>query len=110
MESWRAAAEHRLVQEDTLGRKVHPYGFRLGIIKDWQARWYAEGQRYTDLLQEDRKIRDLIRGKMQRASISKIEIERKRNYVHVWIHTAKPGIIIPSKVAPVNALRHSRKQ
>lgn len=89
-----------------MGRKVHPYGFRLGIIKDWNARWYAEGKRYTDLLREDRKIREMIRGEMQRASISAIEIERQRNYVHVWIHTAKPGIIIGRKGANVNILRN----
>lgn len=88
-----------------MGRKVHPYGFRLGIIKDWKARWYAEGKRYTELLQEDRQIRELIRKEVQRAAISTIEIERQRNYVHVWIHTAKPGIIIGRKGANVNALR-----
>jgi len=88
-----------------LGRKVHPYGFRLGVIKDWQARWFAEKDRYTDLLEEDRMIRSLIRKDMQRAAISNIEIERQRNYVHVWINTAKPGIIIGRKGANVNALR-----
>ncbi len=93
-----------------MGRKVHPYGFRLGIIKDWHARWYAEGRRYTDLLQEDRTIRDMIRNEMERASISDIEIERQRNYVHVWIHTAKPGIIIGRKGANVNALRTKLQQ
>jgi small subunit ribosomal protein S3 len=88
-----------------LGRKVHPYGFRLGIVKDWNARWYAEGNRYRELLNEDREIRKLIRRELPRASISTIEIERQRNYVHVWIHTAKPGIIIGRKGANVNALR-----
>ena len=88
-----------------MGRKVHPYGFRLGVIKDWQARWFAEKDRYTDLLEEDRMIRSLIRKDMQRAAISNIEIERQRNYVHVWINTAKPGIIIGRKGANVNALR-----
>jgi small subunit ribosomal protein S3 len=89
-----------------LGRKVHPYGFRLGIIKDWQARWFADGKRYTELLAEDRKIRQMIRKELDRASISNVEIERQRNYVHVWIHTAKPGIIIGRKGANVNALRN----
>jgi small subunit ribosomal protein S3 len=88
-----------------LGRKVHPYGFRIGVIKDWRARWFAEKDRYTDLLSEDRMIRQVIREDMQRAAISTIEIERQRNYVHVWIHTAKPGIIIGRKGANVNALR-----
>lgn len=88
-----------------MGRKVHPYGFRIGIIKDWQARWYAEGKQYTELLEEDRKIREMIRQELGRASISTIEIERQRNYVHVWIHTAKPGVIIGKKGQQVNQLR-----
>jgi small subunit ribosomal protein S3 len=88
-----------------LGRKVHPYGFRLGIIKDWRARWYSDKGRYTELLDEDRMIRAMIRKEMPKASISDVEIERQRNYVHVWIHTAKPGIIIGRKGANVNQLR-----
>lgn len=88
-----------------MGRKVHPYGFRLGVIKDWRARWFADKDRYTDLLGEDRMIREMIRKEMPKASISNVEIERQRNYVHVWIHTAKPGIIIGRKGANVNQLR-----
>jgi small subunit ribosomal protein S3 len=88
-----------------LGRKVHPYGFRLGVIKDWRARWFADKGRYTDLLDEDRMIREMIRKEIPKASISDVEIERQRNYVHVWIHTAKPGIIIGRKGANVNQLR-----
>ncbi len=88
-----------------MGRKVHPYGFRLGVIKDWRARWYSEKGRYTELLDEDRMIRAMIRKEMPKASISDVEIERQRNYVHVWIHTAKPGIIIGRKGANVNQLR-----
>lgn len=88
-----------------MGRKVHPYGFRLGVIKDWRARWFADKGRYTDLLDEDRMIREMIRKEIPKASISDVEIERQRNYVHVWIHTAKPGIIIGRKGANVNQLR-----
>ena len=88
-----------------MGRKVHPYGFRLGVIKDWRARWFADKKRYTELLSEDRMIREMIRKEIPKASISEIEIERQRNYVHVWIHTAKPGIIIGRKGANVNQLR-----
>ncbi|MEI2688499.1 MAG: 30S ribosomal protein S3 [Anaerolineae bacterium] len=88
-----------------MGQKVHPYGFRLGVIKDWRARWYSEKGRYTELLDEDRMIRAMIRKEMPKASISDVEIERQRNYVHVWIHTAKPGIIIGRKGANVNQLR-----
>ena len=90
-----------------MGRKVHPYGFRIGVIKDWQARWYAKSNRYTALLDEDRQIRDMIRKDMKQASISAIEIERQPNHVHVWIHTAKPGIIIGRKGASVNTLRNN---
>ena len=93
-----------------MGRKVHPYGFRLGFIKDWQSRWYAERGRYTSLLEEDRKIRAMIRKDIPKASISAIEIERQRNYVHVWIHTAKPGIIIGRKGANVNLLRNTLQE
>lgn len=93
-----------------MGRKVHPYGFRLGFIKDWQSRWYAERDRYTNLLDEDRKIRAMIRKDIPKAAISTIEIERQRNYVHVWIHTAKPGIIIGRKGANVNLLRNTLQE
>jgi small subunit ribosomal protein S3 len=88
-----------------LGRKVHPLGFRLGIIKDWRSRWYAEGAKYADLLGEDVKIRQLVRGKMGHAGIAEIEIERLPNQVIVIIHTAKPGVIIGRRGAAVKALR-----
>ena len=88
-----------------MGRKVHPYGFRLGVIKDWRARWFADRGRYTELLGEDRMIRDMIRKEMPKGSVADVEIERQRNYVHVWIHTAKPGIIIGRKGANVNQVR-----
>lgn len=90
-----------------MGRKVHPKGFRLGVVQDWDARWYAEGEEYGDLLQEDIKIRELIRRTMGRAGISRIEIERFPRQVSVAIHTAKPGIIIGRKGANVNELRSS---
>ncbi len=88
-----------------MGRKVHPLGFRLGIIKDWQARWFATGEEYADLLQEDLAIRQLIREKMAQAGISKIEIERFPKRVSLTIWTAKPGIIIGRKGVNVRALR-----
>lgn len=88
-----------------MGRKVHPLGFRLGIIKDWQARWYATGEEYADLLQEDLDIRQLIREKMGQAGISKIEIERFPKQVSITIWTAKPGIVIGRKGTNVRALR-----
>lgn len=93
-----------------MGRKVHPEGFRLGIIKDWKARWYAEGREYATLLKEDLAIRDLIREELSRAGISKIEIERFPNQVSVTIHTARPGIVIGRKGTTVNALRRQLEE
>jgi small subunit ribosomal protein S3 len=90
-----------------MGRKVHPYGFRLGYIKDWKARWYAEKEEYADLLAEDLEIRKLIRSQLGHAGISNIEIERfpKARQMSVKVWTAKPGIVIGRKGANVNALR-----
>lgn len=93
-----------------MGRKVHPEGFRLGIIKDWKARWYAEGQEYAALLGEDLAIRALIREELSRAGISKIEIERFPNQVSLTIHTARPGIVIGRKGTTVNALRRQLEE
>jgi small subunit ribosomal protein S3 len=92
-----------------MGRKVHPYGFRLGFIKDWKARWYAEKNEYADLLREDLKIRRTIRKELGHAGISSIEIERfpRARHVAVKIWTAKPGIVIGRKGANVNSLRQS---
>lgn len=88
-----------------MGRKVHPYGFRLGIIKDWKAKWYAEGNEYTQLLHEDLAIRELIRREMGRAGISDILIDRFPNQVSITVLTAKPGIVIGRKGANVKELR-----
>jgi small subunit ribosomal protein S3 len=88
-----------------LGRKVHPYGFRLGVIRDWRARWYAEGEDYANLLHEDLKIRKYIQGTAGRAGISRVEIERFPNQVSVTIWTARPGIVIGRKGAQVKVLR-----
>jgi small subunit ribosomal protein S3 len=88
-----------------LGRKVHPYGFRLKVIRDWKARWYAEGEEYADLLGEDLEIREFIRGQLNHAGISKIEIERFPKQVSITVHTAKPGIVIGRRGSTVKALR-----
>jgi small subunit ribosomal protein S3 len=88
-----------------MGRKVHPTGFRLKVIKDWEGRWYAEGGKYAKQLHEDFTIRRMIMGGNDKASISKIDIERFPNLVHVTIHTAKPGIVIGRKGAQVKVLR-----
>lgn len=93
-----------------MGRKVHPIGFRLGYSKTWESRWFAEGPRYADLLEEDRTIRKLIREQMERAGISRIEIQRFPRRVLVGIHTAKPGIVIGRKGVSVNALKTELEQ
>lgn len=92
-----------------MGRKVHPYGFRLGFIKDWKARWYAERDEYADLLGEDLMIRNMIRKELGHAGISDIEVERfpRARHVSVKIWTAKPGIVIGRKGQNVNILRQS---
>jgi small subunit ribosomal protein S3 len=88
-----------------MGRKVHPIGFRLGINKTWTSRWFANPDRYAQQLHEDRAIRQLIHRMAPRAGISKIDVERFPNAVHVTIHTAKPGIVIGRKGANVKELR-----
>lgn len=88
-----------------MGRKVHPIGFRIGIIKDHKSRWFAIGRRYTDQLAEDREIRKTVQADLPKAGISNIEIERQPNQVHVIIDTARPGVIIGRKGASVNVLR-----
>jgi len=95
-----------------LGRKVHPYGFRLKIIRDWRSRWFAEGREYSALLEEDRKIRDYIFSEMRARSrdgqtgVSHIDIERfPPNQVSVVIWTARPGIVIGRKGENVKVLR-----
>ncbi len=87
-----------------MGQKVHPYGFRLGVIKDWRSRWYDE-KRYTDLLHEDVEIRRLIHSTYEEAGISTVEIERKANEVTVTIHTSRPGIVIGRGGQRVDELR-----
>lgn len=88
-----------------MGRKVHPEGFRLGIVKEHNSRWYADGETYADQISEDREIRAIVRTDLPRAGISGIEIERQPNQVHLIIDTARPGVIIGRKGISVNALR-----
>lgn len=77
-----------------MGQKVHPYGFRLGVIKDWKGRWYANKKEYSDLLHEDLLIRHYLKEKFFTAGVSEIETERAANRVRVTIHTARPGMVI----------------
>jgi small subunit ribosomal protein S3 len=87
-----------------VGQKVHPKGLRIGIIRDWDAKWYADKD-YANLLHEDLKIRKYIKKKLFIAGISKVEIERAANRVKVSIFTAKPGIVIGRGGTEVEALR-----
>jgi small subunit ribosomal protein S3 len=88
-----------------MGRKVNPIGFRLKVIRDWNARWFAEGRRYGDQLQEDLKIRDIVHDQHGQAGISLVDIERSANQVQVTLHTARPGIVIGKKGDAVKKLR-----
>ena len=87
-----------------MGQKVHPIGMRVGIIRDWDAKWYAEKE-YADYLHEDLAIRKFIQTELADASVSRIEIERAVNKVIVSLHTAKPGMVIGKGGANVDALR-----
>jgi small subunit ribosomal protein S3 len=87
-----------------MGRKVHPYGFRLGVSRTWSAKWYAD-KTYTSLLKEDITIRQLVSRRLANASVSMVDIERGINHVTVTVHTAKPGIVIGKGGANVEALR-----
>ncbi len=93
-----------------MGRKVHPTVFRLGFIKDWQARWYSEKGDYVALLHEDLMIRKLISKELAQAGIAKMDIERFPKQISITIYTAKPGIIIGRKGASVNALRQELEE
>jgi small subunit ribosomal protein S3 len=88
-----------------MGRKIHPIGFRLKVIRDWDARWYAEGDKYRELLQEDFHIRRFVKKLGSRAGVSRIEIERNPSQLVVNIHTAKPGILIGRKGEAVKDIR-----
>ncbi len=87
-----------------MGQKVHPKGFRLGVIKDWDSRWYAEKD-YAKLLHEDIRIRGFIKERLFNAGVSNIIIERTAKRARINIHAARPGIIIGKKGAEVEALR-----
>jgi len=87
-----------------VGQKVHPIGMRVGIIRDWDAKWYAEKE-YAEFLHEDLKIRKFIASKLADAAVSTVEIERAANRVNVSIHTAKPGMVIGKGGSEVENLR-----
>ncbi|MDI3269424.1 MAG: 30S ribosomal protein S3 [Bacillota bacterium] len=87
-----------------MGQKVHPKGLRLGIIYNWDARWFA-GKQYAEFLEEDLKIREFVRGRLKDAGVSRVEIERAANKLTVIIHTARPGVVIGRGGQEVDQLR-----
>lgn len=87
-----------------MGQKVHPVGFRLGVIKTWESKWYAEAD-YAKLLHEDIKLRNYLKKRLYHAGISKIELERAANKAKINIYAARPGIIIGKKGSEVEALK-----
>ena len=92
-----------------MGQKVHPYGFRLGYIKDWHSNWYAKDS-YADSLHEDLKIRKYIETQMKNASVSRTEISRTSDQVKITVYTAKPGVAIGKKGAGIDKIRKDLKK
>jgi small subunit ribosomal protein S3 len=88
-----------------MGQKVNPIGLRLGIIKDWTSRWYADRRHYAQYLHTDLKVRDYLHKKLANASVSRIQIERPANNARIVIHTARPGIVIGKKGEDIERLR-----
>lgn len=88
-----------------MGQKVHPYGLRLGIVKNWKSRWFAKKEAYSNTLVEDLRIKRYIKNKLSGGAVSQIEIERTGNRVRIIIHTARPGIVIGRRGAEIEALK-----
>ncbi|QSO50547.1 30S ribosomal protein S3 [Alicyclobacillus curvatus] len=89
-----------------MGQKVNPVGLRIGIIRDWESKWFANKKDYQDLLHEDLKIRDFVARRLKDAAVSEIDIERAANRINVVIHTAKPGMVIGKGGSEVDNLRN----
>ncbi|OGT19825.1 MAG: 30S ribosomal protein S3 [Gammaproteobacteria bacterium RBG_16_57_12] len=89
-----------------MGQKVHPTGIRLGISKDWSAKWYADSKDFANYLYADIKAREYIKEKLSQASISRIQIERPARNVRITIHTARPGMVIGKKGGDIEVLRN----
>ena len=90
-----------------MGQKVNPHGLRVGVIKEWDSRWYASNEKVGDLLVEDKKIRDYLKKSLYSAGVPKIEIERSNDVVTVYLHCARPGIVIGKGGAEVEKIRLS---
>jgi small subunit ribosomal protein S3 len=88
-----------------MGQKVHPNGIRLGIVKDWTSKWYADSKHYADLLNTDLEVRRFLKKKLAQASVSRIQIDRPAKNAHITVHTARPGVVIGKKGEDIDALR-----
>jgi len=88
-----------------MGQKVHPIGIRLGIVKDWTSKWYADSKDYADYLFTDLKVREYLKKKLQQASVSRIQIERPARNARITVHTARPGMVIGKKGEDIESLR-----
>ncbi len=93
-----------------MGQKVQPTGFRLGIVKDWNVKWFANNRNYSTTLASDLKIRDFLNRKLVNAAVSRITIERPAQNLNVTIYTARPGIVIGKKGEDIERLRHQLSQ
>jgi small subunit ribosomal protein S3 len=93
-----------------VGQKVHPHGFRVGVIKDWNSKWYADKKNFADNLVEDHKIREFLKSKLYTSGISKIEIERAAKRVKINIHTAKPGMVIGRGGSGIEVIKQDMKK
>ena len=87
-----------------MGQKTHPHGFRLGIVKDWRSRWYAE-RNFPELLMEDETIRKYLHRRLAHAALAQVEIERKPSTIVITVHTARPGVVIGKRGAEGDKLR-----
>lgn len=88
-----------------MGQKVHPTGIRLGIVKDWTSKWYADSKNYADMLNSDLEVRGFLKKRLSQASVSRIQIDRPANNAHITVHTARPGLVIGKKGEDIDALR-----
>ena len=88
-----------------MGQKVNPHGMRVGVIKDWDSRWYASSEKVGDLLVEDKKIRSFLKKKHYGAQVPKIEIERSSGGITVFLHCARPGMVIGKEGKDIEATR-----
>ncbi len=93
-----------------MGQKVHPNGFRLGVVTDWTSKWYADSKQYADLLNTDLQVRDFLKERLKQASVSRIQIDRPAKNARITIHTARPGLVIGQKGKDIEELRKEVSQ